>query len=99
MANLNRGRLSVTLGNSTERAHGLETLGTVTRKGKTHALGVDQWGAYFAFGQSVKPELLPAAKVQAALAAAHTGIANPSQAERMRQSPKTAHGAPESDSK
>jgi hypothetical protein len=80
--NLNRGRLSVSLGDGW-RNHarmipaGITPIGLVTRKGLTHSLGIDASGDYWAFGTG-KPEKLVRLKVQSAIAAIKTGMhANP----------------------
>ena len=73
--NLNKGALRVDLGPhwltlAPTVPHGIRPLGLVTRKGVTQALGVDQDGAYWAFGNG-PIDLLPAQKVAGALAALH----------------------------
>lgn len=84
MSNVNRGRLSVTLGQCAYRVPGLQTIGTVTRKGQTLGLAVDPLGEYFAIGDG-KPQLLPKIKVQSAIAALKTGMGAMSQEERMKK--------------
>ena len=76
--NLNKGPLSVTLGDGWKThvrivPDGLRPLGLVTRKGLTQSLGVDQSGEYWAFGTG-RPEPLPRQKVQGALAQLATGM-------------------------
>lgn len=84
MANTNRGRLTVNLAPCADRAPGLQTIGTVKRgDGEATALGVNDAGEYFAFLPGERPEPLPLAKVQSAIAAAATGMCAPSQADRM----------------
>ena len=73
--NLNKGALRVELTPAWRSVaptvpHGLTPLGLVTRKGVTQALGVDDAGAYWAFGNG-PIDLLPAQKVAGALAALH----------------------------
>jgi hypothetical protein len=73
--NLNKGALRVDLGPQWRSyaptvPHGLTPLGTVTRKGVVQALGVDQDGAYWAFGNG-PIDRLPRQKVHGALAALH----------------------------
>lgn len=55
---------------------GFTPLGTVLRAGRIHAFGRDAQGEYWIFGDG-RPELLPQAKVQRAIASLATKTENP----------------------
>lgn len=74
--NIRRCRISVELCAVDRRdvPAGMLALGTVTRKTLTQILAMDERGAYWAISAGVRPEPLPAVKVQSAIAAVKTGM-------------------------
>jgi hypothetical protein len=88
MADINRGRVTVVLGDGWKHharfvPSGFEPLGLVTRKNLTQSLARGPDGEYYAFGTGT-PEQLRKQKVEGAIAAIKTGMRPLSQAERMK---------------